>query len=98
VTPRFAPGEVITVREDYPPGHVRTPVYVRGKHGVVDRVLGEFRNPEILAMGGDGLPKKTLYRIRFEQRDLWPDYSGSSTDALFIDLYEHWLVKSDGSA
>ena len=87
----FTPGTRVLVREDYPAGHIRTPVYVRGKTGVVTRRIGEFRNPETLAIGRDGLPLKTLYEVKFEQKDLWPDYAGATRDSLLIDLYEHWL-------
>ncbi|MDP5359667.1 MAG: nitrile hydratase subunit beta, partial [Paracoccaceae bacterium] len=33
------------VRADMPPGHVRTPSYLRGKTGRVERTLGPFLNP-----------------------------------------------------
>ena len=89
----FAPGDRVCVREDYPPGHIRTPVYVRGKEGVVQRNFGRFPNPEILAIGRDGMPPKALYEVRFRQKDLWTDYSGSDADTLDIDIYEHWLAK-----
>ncbi|MDE2476486.1 MAG: nitrile hydratase subunit beta, partial [Alphaproteobacteria bacterium] len=36
---------------------------------------------------------KALYEVRFRQKDLWPDYSGSDADTLDIDIYEHWLAK-----
>ena len=87
------PGARVRVRADYPMGHVRTPVYVRGKEGVITKVLGQFPNPELLALGRDGLPKKTLYEVRFAQSDLWPDYNGPESDTLLMDIYEHWLSK-----
>lgn len=90
---RFSPGEDVRVRDDYPPGHIRTPVYIRGKKGVVTRAFGAFKNPETLALGLDGLPPKALYEVRFRQKDVWPDYAGPEGDALLLDLYEHWLVK-----
>ena len=89
----FAAGSRVRVREDFPPGHIRTPVYVRGKEGVVIRAFGSFPNPETLAIGRDGLPKKTLYEVRFRQKDLWPGYTGSDADTLDVDIYEHWLAK-----
>lgn len=89
----LTPGDRVRVRDDYPPGHIRTPVYVRGKEGVVTKSFGAFPNPEQLAIGRDGLPKKTLYEVRFRQIDLWPDYAGSLYDTLDIDIYEHWLSK-----
>lgn len=77
------------------PGHVRTPHYVRGKRGIVERVCGAFRAPEELAYGTyDGEPRP-LYRVRFAQRDLWPDYAGASGDTLDVEIYEHWLEKAE---
>jgi nitrile hydratase subunit beta len=89
----FSSGSRVRVREDWPPGHIRTPVYIRGKEGVVTKSFGRFPNPETLAIGRDGLPKRALYEVRFRQKDLWPDYTGSDGDTLDIDIYEHWLVR-----
>ena len=54
------------------------------------RALG-FHNPETLAYGADGLPKQTLYRVRFDQTHVWPDYAGAPQDKVEIEIYEHWL-------
>lgn len=89
----FHPGDRVLVREDFPPGHIRTPVYVRGKTGIVKRKFGAFPNPEVLALGRDGMPAKALYEVRFRQKDLWTDYSGPDADTVDIDIYEHWLNK-----
>ncbi len=88
---KFSPGDKVRVRADFPPGHVRTPAYVRGKCGVVTRAFGEFPNPEGLAYGGSGLPEKTLFEVRFDQTELWPDYEGPGGDTVDIDIYQHWL-------
>jgi Nitrile hydratase beta subunit, C-terminal len=88
---KFAVGDAVHVRRAYPSGHCRTPYYCRGKSGVVERVCGEFRNPEQLAYGRDGLPKQPLYRVRFRQQELWPDYGGGMADCTEIEIYEHWL-------
>lgn len=88
---RFRAGERVRVRRACPPGHVRTPWYSRGHAGVVERICGEFANPEELAYARDGLPKRPLYRVRFLQRELWPDYQGRATDTVDIEIYEHWL-------
>jgi nitrile hydratase beta subunit-like protein len=89
---KFSPGDRVRVLALERPGHVRTPAYVRGKSGWIERVHGEFRNPESLAYGGDGLPTEPLYMVGFQQTDLWSDrYRESTGDRLFIDLYEHWL-------
>lgn len=87
---RFAPGQAVRVKEHFPPGHLRTPFYCRGKHGTVERVCGEFQNPELLAYGHESAPI-VLYRVRFVQAELWDDYDGESIDRVEIELYEHWL-------
>ncbi|MFQ5936735.1 MAG: SH3-like domain-containing protein [Acidiferrobacterales bacterium] len=89
---RFAPGNQVTVDKRYPSGHCRTPYYIRGKSGVIERVCGEFPNPEDLAYGRDGLPKRPLYRVRFRQNEVWPDYVGEDDDTVDIEIYEHWLA------
>jgi nitrile hydratase subunit beta len=88
---RFREGDRVKVREAYPIGHVRTPYYVRGKRGVIERVCGSFPNPEELAYGRPGLPAQPLYRVRFQQRGIWPDYSGQAHDELELEIYQHWL-------
>jgi hypothetical protein len=88
---RFNPGDRVIVRRSFPPGHRRTPAYVRGKRGVIERVCGSFANPEELAYGFDGEPKRVLYRVRFRQNELWPGYQGAEHDLLELELYEHWL-------
>lgn len=88
---RFAPGDRVAVRRTWSPGHIRTPAYIRGAVGVVARVCGPFANPEELAYGRTGLPARALYRVRFRQSDLWPDYSGPAADRVEVEIYEHWL-------
>jgi nitrile hydratase beta subunit-like protein len=90
-TPAFGTGDRVHVREVDAPGHIRTPHYIRGKTGAVERFVGFFRNPEELAYGRSGEPKRALYRVRFVQREVWPDYDGAAGDTVDIDLYEHWL-------
>lgn len=88
---RFQAGDAVAVRTACPPGHIRTPYYIRGKRGVIERICGEFANPEELAFGRDGLPKRPLYRVRFRQRQIWPGYAGSGDDTVDVEIFEHWL-------
>ena len=88
---RFKPGEEVRVMQAYPLGHVRTPFYIRGKTGTIERYCGSFPNPEELAQMRDGLPPVPLYRVKFRQRDVWPDYRGSPNDVLEIEIFQHWL-------
>ena len=55
------------MKSHFKPGHVRTPFYIKGKTGWV-RCYGEFRNPESLGHGGDGLPRVRLYLVGFIRR------------------------------
>ena len=87
----FTVGDRVQIRVAYPTRHCRTPYYLRGREGVIETDVGEYRNPEQLAYGGDGLPKKRLYRVRFAQDEIWPDYPGGKIDSLLADIYEHWL-------
>ena len=82
-------GERVRVRRMAPPGHVRTPFYLRGLTGEVERVLGPFPNPEELAYGrrSDPLP---LYRVRFRMGDVWDD-AEAPDDTLEAEIYAHWL-------
>lgn len=91
VIERFREGDVVRVREDYPIGHFRTPVYIRGKVGRVTRRYGAFGNPESLAYGFKG-DKKAVYEVRFRQADIWPDYQGGPQDTVDIDLMDNWLL------
>ncbi len=88
---RFNIGDRVRVKTMNPPGHRRTPYYIRGKEGVVERICGAFPNPEELAYGFDGLPEKILYRVRFLQHQVWPAYQGAMKDIIEIEIYEHWL-------
>lgn len=91
LSPRFKPGDCVAVRFAEPPGHVRTPFYIRGKRGVIERLCGAFANPEELAYGRDGLPRQPLYRVRFRQCEVWPDYRGGAQDSIDVEIYQHWL-------
>lgn len=95
---RYAPGERVHVRADFSrPGHVRTPWYCRDKAGVIERICGAFGNPETLAYGKDGKPFQPLYRVRFAQAELWPDYAGPRDDTVEIEIYQHWLEPVGGA-
>jgi nitrile hydratase len=89
----FAPGERVRVAARPVLGHCRTPWYLRGKAGVVAAVQGTFRNPELLAYHKPGLPAQVLYKVRFEQAELWDHYAGPGSDHLEADIYEHWLER-----
>lgn len=88
---RFAAGDAVRVRAACPPGHVRTPFYCRGHRGVIERCCGSFANPEELAYARSGTPKVPLYRVRFDARELWPDYAERADDVVEVEIFQHWL-------
>ena len=93
IRPRFDTGDAVTVSARFPTGrrHLRTPFYIRGKTGEVERVCGAYRNPEELAFGNYDAAHVPLYRVRFDQRHVWDDYAGNPADTIDIEIYEHWL-------
>jgi nitrile hydratase len=97
VPPLFESGAHVKVRFAHAAGHVRTPAYVRGHRGVVERLCGSYANPEELAYARSGLPAKPLYRVRFRQEELWPDYRGDSSDTVDVEIFEHWLEPDGGT-
>jgi nitrile hydratase len=88
---RFKPGDKVRVLKAYPPGHIRTPYYIRGCVGEVERICGTFPNPEELAQMRNGEPAQPLYRVRFVQEQVWPDYAGAKADVVEIEIFQHWL-------
>ncbi|HEY0442180.1 MAG TPA: SH3-like domain-containing protein [Xanthobacteraceae bacterium] len=87
----YALGDRVRIVDLGKGGHVRTPIYVREKVGVIDQVCGNFENPEERAYGRVGRARIPLYRVRLKQRDLWPDYEGPDSDSLVLEIYDHWL-------
>jgi nitrile hydratase subunit beta len=92
---RYHPGQVVRVRDEDPPVHHRTPWYIKGKIGRVDAVYAPWPNPEVMAYGHWSEPRIPVYRIEFEQSDLWDPYPGPSHDRLIIDVFEHWLEPAE---
>ena len=86
--------ERVRVSPMMPPGHVRTPAYLRGKRGVIERPLGDFGNPEQLAYGHAGTPTP-LYRVRFTMAEIWGEDAENPADTLDAEIFAHWLERVD---
>jgi nitrile hydratase subunit beta len=91
VSQLYPDGSSVRVKALFPPGHCRTPHYTRGRRGTVLRVIDHEPNPEEAAYGRVGVRTVPVYRVRFAQAELWPDYAGSDRDAVVVDLFEPWL-------
>ena len=88
--PRYSPGDAVRVRGGDGPGHIRTPFYLRGRRGRIERVCGAFGNPEELAYRRQTEPVP-LYRVRFLMRELWGEGAERPDDAVDVEIFEHWL-------
>ncbi|HKC78232.1 MAG TPA: SH3-like domain-containing protein [Gaiellaceae bacterium] len=83
----FLAGQRVRVSARSHDGHHRTPDYVKGKVGTIQRFHGAFANPETRAYGSDGLPEQPLYLVGFE--------GGTVHDRLCVDVFEHWLEAAE---
>jgi nitrile hydratase subunit beta len=90
----FKVGDRVVVRTAVPAGHVRTPSYLQGKRGVIVRDFGQWPNPEQLAYGKPGWPRKTNYWVEFAMDDVWGGNGAyESSDVIVAEIYEHWLER-----
>lgn len=80
--------EVLTLEKE---GHVRIPFYIRGKIGQIVQFCGRYLNPEDLAVGKTSGPGIDLYRVEFDQTQLWDTPKHPAHDRLIIEIYDHWL-------
>jgi nitrile hydratase len=98
----FDIGQGVRVRAAHPlhpqPVHIRTPWYLRGKLGVIERRIGEFHNPEHLAVGQYDRPEVALYWVRFTMHEIWAgEGTYGSNDSIVVEIYEHWLEPDDNA-
>ena len=84
--------EQVRVKSMMPPGLVRTPAYLRGKVGVIERELGPFANPEKLAYDLKA-EQRMLFRVRFTMEEVWGVRAENPTDTLDAEIYAHWLER-----
>ena len=103
--PRFAVNDKVRVKEyatavEWQRPHIRTPGYVYGVAGRVERYTGRFPDPSFLAFAwtqSPAVPSQHLYRVKFRMRDLWPEQclESDNNDLVEVELYEHWLEPSE---
>ena len=86
----------VRVKDWFPPGHVRTPFFLRGKIGVIERELGAFENPEQRAYRQKADLRK-LVRVRFTMAEVWGADAETPSDTLDAEIYEHWLEPIDAT-
>ncbi len=82
----FKVGDRVTVKQENPLGNPRTPVYVRGKKGVIADVHGVITNPR----DHRGL-YPPLYTVIFDVKEV---FGTQTEDKLCVDVHEEWLEGS----
>jgi nitrile hydratase subunit beta len=86
----FEIGDRVRVKNEYVPGHIRMPAYIRGKEGVVVRISPPYPFPDTAGHGMQA-PMEPTCDVRFRSRDLWPD---SCDDALnHVGVFQSYLEK-----
>ena len=69
---RFQPGDRVRVKQDFVPGHIRMPAYIRGKTGTVVAESPAYPFPDAHAHGVRAEDEPT-YDVAFRSEDLWHD-------------------------
>jgi nitrile hydratase subunit beta len=92
--PQFKSNDAIRVLSRSPVGHYRVPIYLRGKKGIVERVIEPSGiDNEEEGFGRNAGSRRHYYRIAVALTEIWPDYTGSPNDSLRIEVFETWLER-----
>jgi thiocyanate hydrolase subunit alpha len=87
----FEVGDRVMVKDATSLFYTRTQAFIRGRTGVVVEHRPEWVIPEDEAWGREDGRTEPFYVVRFRQRDLWPNYTGSDVDTLETECSERWL-------
>ncbi|SDR60799.1 nitrile hydratase [Rhizobiales bacterium GAS113] len=92
--PIFCLGDAVRILTRSPVGHYRTPIYLRGKAGLVEAVIEPAGvDNEEEGFGRNAGSKRHYYRIAIPMTEIWSDYAGSPRDGLRIEVFETWLER-----
>ena len=89
----FQVGDCVRTRLMNPAGHTRLPVYLRGRTGRVERLLGTFPFSDRRA-AGDASAAEPAYTVRFATGDVW-GADGDGRGSICADLFESYLEGSE---
>lgn len=87
---RFTVGQCVRTRSGEVPHHTRLPGYVRGKHGVIERVHGAHVFADKNSQGLGEHPQ-WLYTVVFDERELWGAQEPLQHLKLSVDAWESYL-------
>jgi nitrile hydratase beta subunit len=87
---RFRPGDRVRVKEEFVPGHIRMPGYIRGKIGVVVSESPAYPFPDAHAHGVKAADEPT-YDVCFRSEDLWPN--GADPALVHAGVFQSYLER-----
>lgn len=87
--PDIRVGDRVRVKDDFVPGHIRMPGYIRGRCGVVVGASPPYPYPDAHGHGLDS-PWQQTFDVRFEARELWPD--GAEDAQVQVGVFHGYLV------
>jgi nitrile hydratase subunit beta len=85
----FNVGGRVRARNINPVGPTRSPRYVRGKTGTIERDHGVFVFPDTNGRFVGEKPQH-VYSVRFSARELWGEQA-SPQDSAYVDLFDDYL-------
>ncbi len=88
---KFKAGDRVRVRELPALFYTRTPEYARGAEGVIAEVTYESPAPEDETWVREDATPEWFYIVRFNQSELWDNYTGPKNDTLQTEIPERWL-------
>ena len=92
VTPKFAKGDKVFVKNVPTIEHTRLPGYLRNRLGIVDTVYPGIY-VYLTDTGPDGVgAAMPVYCVRFDPEDIWKDNTDKNVE-IYADLYEAYLDK-----
>lgn len=92
---RFEVGQRVTVRTEFPRGHVRVPGYVKGKSGTLIRKGHRLPFPGQAGHREEADLERT-WLVQFDRSDLWPETADRGS--LTVDLWDSYLEPADAPA
>ena len=88
---RFKAGDRVRVRDDYVPGHVRMPGYIRGRTGTVISESPVYPFPDAHAHALEAQDEPT-YDVRFRSEDLWPNSADAAL--IHVGVFQSYLERA----
>ncbi len=87
--PDIRMGDRVRVKDDFVPGHIRMPGYIRGKEGVVVGISPLYPYPDA---HGHGLESawQCSFDVRFSSRHLWPE--GAEDAEIQVGVFHSYLL------